>query len=139
MNVDDGAVEQSATDARTSAWLDRKILDVLSVLARNAPVGRAQTEATALGAPDIDDLGIAQPRRRLGQCVEESLQIKRRTTDDLEHISGGGLLLQRFAQLMEETGVLDSDHGLGSEVRYQLDLLLGERPYLLSVDRDDAN
>ena len=82
---------------------------------------------------------LAQPRRRLDQRVEHRLQIERRAADDLEHVGGGGLLLQRFAQLVEQAGVLDGDDGLGGEVRDQLDLLVGERAHLLAVDGDGAD
>ena len=44
--------------------------------------------------------------------------------DDLQHVGGGGLLLQRFAQLVEQPRVLDGDDGLSGEVLYQLDLLV---------------
>ena len=61
--------------------------------------------------------------------------------DDLQHLRGRRLLLQRFgeivgalAQLVEQPRVLDGDDGLGGKVRDQLDLLVGERPHLLTVD-----
>ena len=66
--------------------------------------------------------------------------------DDLEHLRGRGLLLQRLgqivgalAQLVEQPRVLDGDDGLGGEVRDQLDLLVGERAHLLAVDGDGAD
>ena len=73
---------------------------------------------------------LAQPCGRLDQRVEHRLQIEGRAADDLEHVGGGGLLLQRFAQLVEQPRVLDSDDGLGGEVLDQLDLLVGEGPRL---------
>ena len=72
-------------------------------------------------------IGFTQPRGRLDQRVEDRLQIEGRAADHLEHIGGGGLLLKRFAQLVEQARVLDRDHSLSGEVREQLDLLLGER------------
>ena len=39
---------------------------------------------------------LAQPGRRLDQRVEHRLQIEGRAADDLEHVGGGGLLLQRI-------------------------------------------
>ena len=45
----------------------------------------------------------------------------------------------RCLQLVEQPRVLDGDHGLVGEICHQLDLLFGERPYLLAVDRDDAD
>ena len=56
------------------------------------------------------------------QRIEHGLQIERRAADDLEHVGGGGLLLQRFGQivgallhLVEQPHVLDRDHRLVGE------------------------
>ena len=68
------------------------------------------------GETDGRHVGLAQPRRRFDQRIEHGLQIERRAADDLEHVGGGGLLLQRFAQLVEQPRVLDGDDGLGGEV-----------------------
>ena len=78
---------------------------------------------------------LAQASSRLHQRIEYRLQIEGRAADDLEHVGGGGLLLQRFAQLVEQPRVLDGDDGLGGEVRDQRDLLVGERANLLPVNR----
>ena len=43
------------------------------------------------------------------------------------------------SQLVEQAGVLDGDDGLGGEVLDQLNLLVGEWPYLLAVDGDSAD
>src|SRR6202008_2005618 len=62
---------------------------------------------------------------------------------DLQHLCGRGLLLQRLAeigrtlaQLVEQTGILDGNDGLSGEIRDQLDLLVGERTYLLAINVD---
>ena len=80
-------------------------------------------------------ISLAQPGSRLNQCVQYSLQIKRRPADHLEHVGGGGLLLKRFAQVMralaqlvEQARVLDGDDGLVGKGGDQLDLLVGEWP-----------
>ena len=66
--------------------------------------------------------------------IEHCLQIEGRPADDLQHVCGGGLLLQRFRQLararlhlVEQAHVLDRDHRLVGEGLDQLDLLIGER------------
>ena len=66
--------------------------------------------------------------------------------DDLQHLRGRRLLLQRLgeivgalAQLVEQPRVLDGDDGLGGEVRDQLDLLIGERTDFLAVDDDGTD
>src|SRR2546427_1437504 len=46
---------------------------------------------------------------------EHWLRIERRPADDVKHVRGGGLLLQRFAQLVEQASVLDHDDGLGGK------------------------
>ena len=43
------------------------------------------------------------------------------------------------AQFVEQSSVLDGDHGLSGEVRHQCDLLVGERPDLLTVDDEGAH
>src|SRR5215475_7574091 len=45
--------------------------------------------------------GFADARRVFQHGLENGLQLARRTADNLEHIGGGGLLLERFAQLIE--------------------------------------
>ena len=65
--------------------------------------------------------------------------MKSRAADDLEHVGCRGLLFQRFAQLVEQAGVLDGDNRLSGEILHQLDLLLGERPDLLAVNGDRAD
>ena len=87
----------------------------------------------------MDDGGhirLAQPSGRLDQRIEHHLQIEGRAADHLEHVGGGGLLLQQFAQFVQQAGVLDGDDGLIGEVLDQLDLLVGERAYLLAIDGD---
>ena len=53
--------------------------------------------------------------------------------------AGRRLLLQRFAQFAEQPRVLDGDDRLGGEVLHQRDLLVGERPDFLPIDRDSAD
>ncbi len=74
------------------------------------------------------------------------MEIERRAADDLEHVGGGGLLLQRFAeivgtlpQLVEQAGVLDRDDGLIGEALDQRNLLVREGAHLLTIDGDDPD
>ena len=50
--------------------------------------------SVALAQEQIAELGLAQRAPRIRQRVEHRLQIERRAADDLEHVGGGGLLLQ---------------------------------------------
>ena len=78
--------------------------------------------------------GFANAHRILQHGFENRLQFARRTADDLEHVRGRGLLLQRFAQLVEQPRVLDGDDGLCGEILDQFDLLVGERAYFAAVN-----
>ena len=48
-------------------------------------------------------------------------------------------MLQRFAQLIEQSRVLDGDDSLRGEVFHQIDLFVGERAHLLAHNVDHAN
>ena len=87
------------------------------------------------------ELRLAKAHRVLQHRMEHRLKLARRTGDDLQHLGGGGLLLERLreisgamAQLMKQPRVLDRDHRLGGEVRDQPDLLVGERANLPPVN-----
>src|SRR4051812_35004076 len=58
-------------------------------------------ETRPLRANDSSHIRLAQPRRRLDQRIEHRLQIEGRTTNDLQHVGSGGLLLERLAQLIK--------------------------------------
>jgi hypothetical protein len=47
--------------------------------------------------------------------------------------------LQRFAQLVEQAGILDGDHGLAGEAGEQRDLLVREGTNFLTKDGNDSN
>src|SRR5262245_37909894 len=129
--------ERSSSNQRVSAWLDQVVLQVLCEIARKSEI-RSEAIASALAAEYERLVRVTQPCRRLDQRVEHGLQIEGRAADDLEHIGGSGLLLERFgevvsalAQLVEQARILDGDDGLRSEVLHQLDLLVGERSNVL--------
>ena len=68
----------------------------------------------------MTESGFADPRGVLQHGLEHGLQLTRRPTDDLEHIGGRGLLLERFAQLVEQPRILDSDDGLRGKIIEQI-------------------
>jgi hypothetical protein len=76
------------------------------------------------------------PNRALGDSLEHLLQVEDRAADHFEHAGGSGLLLQRFAQSIQELAILDRDNGLGGEIGDQLDLRAGEWAHLSPVDSD---
>src|SRR5262249_52624780 len=112
---------------------------------RDWPVMGPEHEGFSFSQENRRVVCIAQPRGALDEGVQYLLQIERRAADDLEHVGGGGLLLQRFAQivgalsqLVEEPRVLDGDDGLVGEAPDQLYLLVGEWADLLAVDNNSA-
>ena len=75
-------------------------------------VAKCVAIAQAQGA----ELGVAEPCCVRQQGLEHGLELAGRTGDDAQHLGRGGLLLQRFAQLVEEARVLDGDDRLRGEV-----------------------
>src|SRR5258708_40334428 len=59
--------------------------------------------------------GTAKSNSAFEQGFKNRFQIGLRVdggaADDLQHVGGGGLLLQRLAQLIEQPRVLDGDNG----------------------------
>ena len=105
-------------------------------------VGFRAIEHAILLSGDGGLVGIAEPCGRFDERLQHRLQIEGRAADDLEHVGGGGLLLQRFAQdlgarlhLVEQAHVLDRDHGLIGKGLDQIDLLIRERLELSCDDR----
>src|SRR6516162_757862 len=82
---------------------------------------------------------LAKSGGRLDQRIQHRLKIESRAADDLEHVGGGGLLLQRFAQLIEQPRVLDGDDGLVGEGDQKLDLLIAKRPDGSSSESEDTD
>src|SRR5262249_8054771 len=82
------------------------------------------------------ELRLANARGILPHRLENRPSFAPRGADDLEHVGGGGLLLQRLPQLVEQTRVLDRDNGLSCKIAHQLDLLLAEWPHVLAIDGD---
>ena len=87
----------------------------------------------------IAGVRFANAGRGFDERVEHGLQVEGRAANDLEHIRGRGLLLQQFAQLVEQPRILDGDDGLRGEILHQLDLLVSKREHLLAVNGDRAD
>jgi hypothetical protein len=107
--------------------------------------GRGAQRAIVVAKQDAE-LGLADAGRVRQYGLEHRLQLAWRAADDLQHVRGRGLLLQRLgevvgalAQLVEQPGVLDRDDGLGREVGHQLGLLVGEWTHFLAIDDKGAD
>src|SRR5262249_7646112 len=138
VDMNDFAFEQDPPRHYTSVDSSRVTCNELGKFVRD-PVGRLEVEGSAFRSTQDYGVCLAQLCRRFDQRVEHRLQIEGRAADDLEHVGGGGLLLQRFPQLVEQARILDGDDGLVRKVRNYFDLLVGERPDLLTVDDNGAD
>ena len=106
---------------------------------------RDGTEAPLLIEIHHAKICAANACRIFQHLVEHRGQIAGRGTDDLQHFGRCGLLLKGFFEiarpclyLLEQPRVFDGDDGLVGEVLYERDLLIRERPDLLSEDVEGA-
>jgi hypothetical protein len=96
-------------------------------------------DALAVAEKQGAEPGLADAHRVLQHGLEHRLELAGRAADDLQHLGGRGLLLQRFAQLAQQLRIFDGDHSLGGEVLHQLNLFVGEGADLLAIEHDGAN
>src|SRR5262249_27517370 len=115
-----------APDDRAVSWPNRVTVYPLPK-ARRSIVIRCEVVQLTVRPKDEPLLGCAKPRRVLDQSVENWLKFERRAADDLEHIRGRDLLLQGFAQFVEQPRVLDGDYGLVGKGLEKHDLLVSKR------------
>ena len=90
-------------------------IDLVLVL-RSGVEGGDRPQDLTVEAEDVGPFGFTQSYRTLRHAVEHRLQVEGRAADHLEHVGGGGLLLQRFAQLVEQPRVLDGDDALTAKL-----------------------
>ena len=100
---------------------------------------RGQTKGLAVAEIHRSEFRLADLHRILEQGLEHRLQFTRRRADNLQHFRGRSLLLERFAQLVEQPRVLDGDHGLISKRPYQRNLLVRKGPYLPPPNSDSSH
>src|SRR5262249_42471840 len=115
-NLNSRTLKQCSTGHAAAPRLEWYALHLILQLGGPAEVGLRLKEPLIVRTRNVSDVGLAKSDRRFDQRVEHGLQIESRPADDLEHIGGGGMLLQRFAQLVEQARVLDGDDGLSGEV-----------------------
>src|SRR5262249_42540811 len=136
--LNDSAFKRGPSGDSSSSQLDGIVPHILDkrrrvTVASDLPVGFVLLARYGSQVP------LAPPCGRLPAGIEKRLKIEGGAADDLEHVGSGGLLLQRFAQLGEEAGILDGDDGLAGEIRDQFNLLVREGANLKAVDADDAH
>src|SRR5262249_9087350 len=86
-------------------------------------IRRHKMVVRALLTSDRGLIRLTKSASRFNERLQHCLQIERRTADDLEYVGGGGLLLQRFAQLVEQGGGVASHHPPVGESGGELGLL----------------
>src|SRR5262245_28594829 len=132
------ALQQDTSGKRPSGGLDRNILHHFEELGRIA-VCHGSEECRPYLARERAHVGAAEPSRRFQERLQDRLQIEGRAADDFEHIGGGGLLLEGFAEFAEQPGVLDGNDSLAREISDKFYLLLCEGADLKAVNADDAD
>ena len=98
-DVNSTTFEQGASGGTPALWRDRHVSPAFHDFGGEA-VGFGAVEH-AIDLPGNRALvGVAQTCRRFDQRLQHRLEVEGRSADDLEHVGGGGLLLQRFAQIL---------------------------------------
>jgi hypothetical protein len=82
-------------------WLTQSMSPILIHKFLRRVMRRYRTISVTLEAEERAELGLANTHRVLQHGLEHRLQLTRRSADHLEHVGGGGLLLQRFTQFVE--------------------------------------
>ena len=81
---------------------------------------RNDAKCVSLAEIQIPELSVADARRVLQHRLEHGLQIAREAADDLQHLGGGRLLLQRLCKVLARLGEL-------AGARFELFFQLRER------------
>ena len=110
------------------------------------PITCGRAEDFAIIQEKRRDIGLAQPRGVGKDRLIHRLQLDGRVRNNVEHLAGRRLLLQRFGQLtipglefLKQPHVLNCDHRLVSESRHELDLLVSKRASLLAPHSNNPN
>src|SRR6516162_10416214 len=87
-------LESGARSGSVPSGSKRSAREELSAL-RGHIESSDQIKELTIEAEDECLIRLAQPRRRLDERIEHSLQVEGGAADYLEHVGGGGLLLRR--------------------------------------------
>src|SRR5262249_8508845 len=94
------------------------------------------SESITLTEEKRAEFGLANPSCTIQHGLKHWLQFAGRRTDDAQHFRRRRLLVERFAQFVQQPRVLDGDDRLGGEVRYKRDLLFSKWCHLLAINSD---
>src|SRR5207253_9370168 len=88
------ALKQRSTDHASAPVLERCALQLILELCRHADGRLRVKETSLLRTGDMSNVRLAKSNGRLNQRIKHRPEIEGRTADDLEHVGGGGLLLE---------------------------------------------
>jgi len=116
LDVDDlyrAAFKEGPAHRRSSAGVDGCALPQLQKFGWQIMSGHCMARI-AIITENHSSVRATEPDGRSQERIKYHLQIERRSADDLKHIGRSGLLLQGFAQFIQQPRVLNGDDGLGS-------------------------
>src|SRR6516165_8525496 len=96
--MDHPTLQQGPSSRRPTSPLDGHSLDVFDEIGRVA-VSLREKEHPVLLPSYRGVVGATKAASRFDERLQHRFEIEGRATDDLEHVGGGGLLLQRFGEL----------------------------------------
>src|SRR5262245_1839684 len=142
MDMDDTPLEGGASRRTSSVELYRILGDHRGVVLGKVADNHGSKEVTSV-AEAHRLLSLAEPHSVLGHRLEHRLEIEGGPPDHLEELAGRRLLLERDSQLavtclelLEQTHVLEGNHGLVGERLKERDLFVAERSRLTAPDAD---
>ena len=91
-------------------------------------MGSDEPKEVSFQANDRSIGRAAESRGAFGHDVHHRLEVGRRARDDPQDLGGGRLLFERLFRLVEQSDILDGDHGLVGEGPQQGDLLSEKGP-----------
>ena len=109
--------------------VERRILaSVFGICGWNATHGGCAEELAVIDV-EMAERSLAETHSLFENCVKNRAKVAGRGIDDLQHLGGRGLLLQRLARLGDEARVFHRDDRLRREVLQQRNFFVGERPH----------
>jgi hypothetical protein len=82
---------------------------------RQRPEVSYGAKLVTINSMNHDVVGIAEPRCTFDKRIQYRLNIRRRAGDYAQDLTSRRLLLQRLLEFLEQSNILDRDHGLVGE------------------------
>src|SRR5262249_23037670 len=99
--MDHPTFQQGPSSCRPASPLDPQSLDILDELGR-VTVSLREEEHPVFLPSYRGVVGATKAASRFNECLQHRLEIEGRAADNFQHVGGGGLLLQRLSQLVEQ-------------------------------------